>query len=148
MYIEAIQSLRSLIIVIHYDHGRNLNTTHASILRQIFAVIFHISNLVQTWGNPRLKQRDFVMFDLFIAQQLIEVYSLVKQQQFQRWYNRLFRHHASVADNADRMKEYHRCSCTFPQYLPNRLRQWSLSEAIALVSMNHAILICSISINV
>ena len=127
IYIEAIQSTRSLIIVIDYDHARDVDTKYASIIRQIFSLIFRRCNLVQTWGNLCLQLKCFLPFGLFI-----DVNSIDRQQSFREWYNRMFNHQDDASENMDAKKTYHSCPCTFREYQSNVSRAWSLSEVIAL----------------
>lgn len=132
MYIEAIQSLRSLIVVIHYDHARDASTLYASNLRRIFSSIFQSGNLVQTWGNLRSLLSNFVIFDLFTDQQLTEVYSIDEERKFQEWHSELLRHKNDVDHNRDFTYRSHPCSCIRCQHARKNAHRWILSDAIAL----------------
>ena len=86
VYIDASLSNRSLIIIIEYDHERDVNTSYASTLHDLFKVIFERSKFILAWGDLRVELQFFLPFDLFTDTQLIEVYPIDLQHMFQQWH--------------------------------------------------------------
>lgn len=110
MYLELIQTTRSLVIVIDYDHARDVDTTFASIIRQIFSFVFQTPNSVHTWTHLRRQLRYFLPFELSNKDQLVQVCAMDVQSQFEQWY------HRSKSSTDDRKNS----------------NRWTLSDAIAL----------------
>ena len=132
VYIELIQLSRSLIIFIEYDHARDIDTTCASTIRQIFYFMFQPTNLIQTWGNLRLQLRYYLPFKLFTNEELVQVYSTDKRIQFQEWYRQMLVQMDDSRDNPHLSNVFKVCSSGLRKYTSNTARRWSLSEAIAL----------------
>lgn len=100
MFIDASLPNRSLIIIIEYDHERDVNTSYASTLRNLFKVIFERSKFILAWGDLRVELQFFLYFELFTDRQLIEVYPIDVQHMFQQWHqNWLKRTNESIIED-------------------------------------------------
>ena len=113
--IEFVQQSRSLILAIevNYQYSSNLlrKITHLA------AIIFHWSNIIQTWGDIRSDLLEYQEYDFPFHEVLYRVRMVNIQEDFKRWYNRTFRHDT----NCDQTLVSHDldgslCSCSHRPY--------------------------------
>lgn len=131
LYIDASLPIRSLIIVIDYDHERDANTTYASTLYDIFKLVFERSKFVLAWGDLRVHLQCFLDFRLFSDRQLIEVYPIDLQQMFREWHSQWLNRLDDSTIMIDPKKKSDNCSCDHCPKICKTFHSWSLSDAIS-----------------
>lgn len=128
MYICASTSVESLVVGLDYLHERDDDTEYASILREIFDCIFRPYNWILTWGTHQLQLEQFLNFNLFTHDQLLEVQALDLQVKFHECFDRAMN---------DSNQKFNLCSCVRRQLCLQTPHSFSLSEAIAVCVHEH-----------
>ena len=131
IHIELVQQTHTILILIDSFDDKDTRTPFCDTLCQLFSIIFHPSNTVQTWGSLTAILKPFLPYEIFTISQIKQCRSSNTRQEFKSWYNKTFIHHRHCHqylnyDNIDGPS----CSCSHRPYKTFSAR-WSLIKAIA-----------------
>ena len=79
------------VLIIETNHLPSINSKEFQLIKQIFRIVLKSNNYMYTWGNIE-ELNDFVQFDLFDNNQIIESHNINLQHRFKGFWQRYYPH--------------------------------------------------------